>query len=405
MSYHLYCPALVSEGVPGASHGCWQLPDTVSSALGSLDWGISFGIKGIDGQFACLKWGGYVNRIRFWILAPVLASMVIGLVAVLVVKCRQQAGGASTQPLTPSLKRGTQSMRALPGRLLRNISSSMKALPRRRRLDKGSNAPKWRLPTQPADNPDRAPTVLEMALPPILWLLFFAYPLVTNVAFAAFPCYDLDSGSWLRADVAIKCGSAEHTEAMSLAVVAILLYPIGLLLTSFILLLRAREAIRSKETTPLSKAIAFLWREFKPEYFWWECIELLKRVVLVGLMQLAWYGEVLQVLLGTLLAVSFLLFQLISLPYADPSINFVASISSYCLVVFFLMCVALKYATLTDTYDIAGKMSGAQHDVYTYDTNVLSALLLVSIFASVVVAGIMTLQATLLEVQRVDQVA
>ena len=78
-----------------------------------------------------------------------------------------------------------------------------------------------------------------------------------------------------------------------------------------------------------------LMLSLSPAPFRWEVVELLKRVVLVGLMQLAWYGEVLQVLLGTLLAMSFLLFQLIASPYADASLNLVASISSYCLVVFF----------------------------------------------------------------------
>jgi len=265
---------------------------------------------------------------------------------------------------------------------------------------RGAKKDQYRLPTQLADS-DSPPTVLETALPPMLWLLFFAYPLVTNVAFAAFPCYELDSGSWLRADVAIECGSAAHAEAKLLALVAIILYPIGLPLISFILLLQAREAIHGKEATPLSKAIAFLWREFKPELWWWEVVELLKRVVLVGLMQLVWYGEVLQVLLGTLLAMSFLLFQLAASPYADPSLNLVASISSYCLVVFFFMCIALKYSSLTDTADIAEKMSEAQEDVYTYDAAVLTALTLASIFASVIIAGAMTLQNTFVEAKRI----
>ena len=118
-------------------------------------------------------------------------------------------------------------------------------------------------------------------------------------------------------------------------------------------------------------------------------------------MQLAWYGEVLQVLLGTLLAMSFLLFQLIASPYADASLNLVASISSYCLVVFFFICIALKYTSLTDTADIADKMSEAQEDVYTYDTDVLTALTLASVFASVIVAGAMTLQSTFFEAKRI----
>ena len=236
-----------------------EIPAEITAVLRNMEWAISFGLEGIEGQFACLGWGGYVARIRFWIVAPAVGSLIIGLIAAAVVTCSREAAAFQR----PSLKGAAQSILVLT----RRFSSSIACLQRRSNT---AASRKYRTESLPANDSGRPKTVLEAALPPVLWLLFFSYPLVANVAFAAFPCYALDDGEWLRADVSIKCHGPEHRSAISLAVIAIVLYPIGLPLVCSIMLYRAREAIQSREPTSLSKSIAFLWREFKSEYYWWE---------------------------------------------------------------------------------------------------------------------------------------
>ena len=46
----------------------------------------------------------------------------------------------------------------------------------------------------------------------------------------AFSCYPFTDSEWLKADVDIQCGTDEHHKAIALAWVAIVVYPIGLLL-------------------------------------------------------------------------------------------------------------------------------------------------------------------------------
>ena len=71
--------------------------------------------------------------------------------------------------------------------------------------------------------------------------MFILYPLVTNVAFEGFPCYTFDGGrGWLIADVSIECGTAEHGSALSLAWIAVVIYPVGLMVGNLLLLLRAQ---------------------------------------------------------------------------------------------------------------------------------------------------------------------
>ena len=98
-----------------------------------------------------------------------------------------------------------------------------------------------------------------------LRIFFLAYPIVTNVAFEAFSCFEFEgASSWLVADVSIQCGSDEHMQVKSLARVAIAIYPVGLILGNAVMLLLARSAIQVGPSTELSKALAFLHSEYKP---------------------------------------------------------------------------------------------------------------------------------------------
>ena len=105
------------------------------------------------------------------------------------------------------------------------------------------------------------------------WFLYAwcgQYPLVTNLAFDAFSCYQFEDTQWLKADVSIQCHTAKHDEAIALAVITIIVYPVGLLVLFAGLLFCARRAITSNRPTPLSKATSFLHREYETNIFWWE---------------------------------------------------------------------------------------------------------------------------------------
>lgn len=73
--------------------------------------------------------------------------------------------------------------------------------------------------------------------------------------------------------VSIECWSSEHFAIIRTAWIAVVLYPLGLLVVSLLLLLYARDAILNHTPTSLSRAIAFLHQEFEPHCFYWECCE------------------------------------------------------------------------------------------------------------------------------------
>jgi len=69
--------------------------------------------------------------------------------------------------------------------------------------------------------------VFKRAMPTLLQLAFLVYPVVTTKAFEAFSCYDFTGSRYLKVDVAILCDSSKHNAVKNLAIVAILLYPVG----------------------------------------------------------------------------------------------------------------------------------------------------------------------------------
>ena len=119
---------------------------------------------------------------------------------------------------------------------------------------------------------------LIRALPYLLYILFFAFPLVSSRAFQAFDCEEFDDGTrFLRVDYSLDCNDAEYDRVISLAWVAIALYPIGVPLLYLTLLLSARKAILAEQPTALSRSLTFLHQDYAPSMFWWEMVEISKK--------------------------------------------------------------------------------------------------------------------------------
>jgi len=212
-------------------------------------------------------------------------------------------------------------------------------------------------------------------------LFFFVYPIVTRLAFGAFSCYDFDEGHWLKADVSIRCFSDRHHSARWLASVAIVIYPIGLLLLNSSLLFFARHAILHSQPTPLSRAIAFLYRDYEVHMFWWEVVEMVRRFVLVGLMVLM-QGTMVQLAVGIFLSAAFLLLQLLARPYQNWADDLIASVASFSLQVLLVCLNHFKYTALTNLEHMQEKMSNEQKAVYIIDINMFIVIVIAGLTAT-----------------------
>jgi len=111
---------------------------------------------------------------------------------------------------------------------------------------------------------------------------------------------------------------------------------------------------------------------------------MVRRLVLIGLMVLV--EGMMQIIVGTSLAAMFLLFQVQAAPYTDTSDDLLASVASFCLVMFFICSYAFKDHELVGLDDIQARLSNEQRDTYVVNQRGLSLLMMGSVLGALLVS-------------------
>ena len=96
--------------------------------------------------------------------------------------------------------------------------------------------------------------------------------------------------------------------------------------------------------TPLSTALAFLYRDFTAGFFWWEFVDVTKKLCLVGFFFMLHRGHLVQLIAATCLALILLLAQAVAHPYRTLSDNALAISCDFCLALMLVWCAA-RHAT------------------------------------------------------------
>ena len=90
----------------------------------------------------------------------------------------------------------------------------------------------------------------------------------------------------LKADYSVDCTTSLHTQYQLLGLVAVVLFPLGIPLLFYLLVRRSRAAIQDKEHEDHKatlKRYAFLLDDFKHEYYYWEPLDLCRKLILTSL--------------------------------------------------------------------------------------------------------------------------
>ena len=89
------------------------------------------------------------------------------------------------------------------------------------------------------------------------------------------------------------------------------LWPVGVPLGYTVLLTAARDAIRSTRTTRLSRATSFLSADYETFAFWWEPLEMCRKLALTGwVLLIGEESEQARVLVALLVSIAFLALHL-----------------------------------------------------------------------------------------------
>ena len=131
-----------------------------------------------------------------------------------------------------------------------------------------------------------------------LLIVFICLPSVSRAIFSTWVCeqYEVAPGgevvSFLLKDPTVVCSSHTHNVSMVVAVAMLLLWPVGMLVLFFFILFFNRKDLRAGVPRSTSgKAAHFLTSGFRDKFFYWELVELLRRLLVTGWLLLIPFQE------------------------------------------------------------------------------------------------------------------
>ena len=86
----------------------------------------------------------------------------------------------------------------------------------------------------------------------------------------------------MRLDASVECYTEDHESIADLAIGLIALWPAGSLILFTSLLVACYKPLQAKRPNALTRATTFLHREYKKKFYWWEAVELARKLVLTG---------------------------------------------------------------------------------------------------------------------------
>ena len=233
-------------------------------------------------------------------------------------------------------------------------------------------------------------------VPFFLWLLrklpfmygFFSlvYPFITSRAFRALApcdCFEYTDGSetcFLIEDYSLICSTQEHAGLRTVAWIAIFLYGVAFPCGVAALLFLARKPVQEGRSTPLTAALKLLYAEYNREVYWWELVEIGRKLIFTGFLALVSPGSLTQLFSALLVAQCMLVVQLWIQPYREHGNNVLAMLSSFGILLIFVATVGLKM-------DILAGMSALPSDSSAVPSvSQLVVLLCLSAFSAILVA-------------------
>ena len=181
----------------------------------------------------------------------------------------------------------------------------------------------------------RTSAPMTIGLPAALWLSFVLVPKVSGAIFRAWDCaaFPYDDAAeavrfQLRADLAVRCSdptyqSEAHAEVVRRAFALLWLWPVGAPAFFTLLLLRCRTDILEGRSTALARATSFLHQDYKPRFFFWEPVEMMRRLSITGFVLLVQDAQHC-LYLAVMLSSGFVIMLAYLRPYAKPINNMLA---------------------------------------------------------------------------------
>lgn len=196
----------------------------------------------------------------------------------------------------------------------------------------------------------------------ILFLLLISFvilPPISLTIFKIFDCVNLDLNGddplhqrhlVLRNDYSINCDSDYYLFLLVWAIFMVLLYPVAMVITYFVLLFGHRYQIQARvqleaikrsphiadrrhtmtiESRHFYETLGFLFVAYKPQYWYWELVEVCRRLIMNCVLGSILPGSAQQIIIGIVLATMFMKVYHQCQPFADMDTNLLDAVGQF----------------------------------------------------------------------------
>ena len=155
----------------------------------------------------------------------------------------------------------------------------------------------------------------------VLLLTFLIYSPVSSTLFKMFACDELDDDrKYLRVDYRIECDASNHNALEIYAGFMVVLYVIGIPAFYGLLLYKNRETLSKnvdREEDESVKPITDLWQPYRPDRFYYEVVECMRRVLLTGAVVFILPNTAAQIAVQLMMVTFFMMASEALAPYAS----------------------------------------------------------------------------------------
>jgi hypothetical protein len=173
-------------------------------------------------------------------------------------------------------------------------------------------------------------------------LVFLLYPAVTNKIFEGFLCRSIgDDASVLHVDYSVGCESPAYTLMWLMCAVLVVLWPVGLPSGLLFMMWKERELIKAGDPDTEQK-FDFVLSDYQSSHWYWECVELFRKLILSGLISVFQRGSIAQTVLATLISFMFFALSFHVQPFNTARMNAIKICSEFQIFGILLACVVLQ---------------------------------------------------------------
>jgi len=165
----------------------------------------------------------------------------------------------------------------------------------------------------------------------LILLILFLYPGLATRIFTVFRCRKIigvNDGLVLEADFAIRCAQGEHLMATFLAVGGMFLFVLGAPLMMLVWLFQSRKYLHNagepeteqrKKHEHVKSSLGGLYLQYEPEYWWFEVVIIMHKMIMTGAMCVVAQGSSAQLLIAVLIMIVYMLTVLKTAPFVEDS--------------------------------------------------------------------------------------